>query len=118
MIDIDIDRTYSGTEFPKVLSDKRNYKYYVYVPFILSEEKEEELTVYTWQYLMINANEYNYGKLVESIIELKYSSSEVIARLNNYISESDNEKYKREYEELASWRKQAKEYAKKHFNML
>jgi hypothetical protein len=84
----------------------------------LSEEKEEELTVYTWQYLMINANEYNYGKLVESIIELKYSSSEVIARLNNYISESDNEKYKREYEELASWRKQAKEYAKKHFNML
>lgn len=118
MIDIELNKTYSGVELPKVFSNKRNYNYYKYIPFILNEEKQDELTVYTWKYIIMPIEEYGYNKLVEAVIELKYSNSEVIARLNNFISEPDNDKYKLEYEELTSWRKYAKEFSKKHFNML
>ena len=119
MINIEeLNRTFSGTEFPKVLLNKSNYKYYNYVPVILNEEQQNDSIVYTWKYVVIPFEEYSYNKLVEGIIELKYSNSEVIARLNNFISEPDNAKYKLEYDELAAWRKYAKEYAKKHFNML
>lgn len=117
MIEIELNKTYSGVELPKVFSNKSNYKYYKYIPFIWDEKKQGESTIYTWEYIMLPIENYNYGKLVEGIIELKYSNSEVIARLNNYISEPDNEKYKTEYKELTEWRKIAKEYAKKHFNM-
>lgn len=113
----EVGRIYTGTEKPKVYGGKHNNRYYIYVPFIWSETPKNDTFIYTWEFLMILNTEYNYSKLIEEIIKLKYSDSEVIARLNNYISEPNNSKYKSEYEELQSWRKIAKEYAKKHFNV-
>ena len=42
---------------------------------------------------------------------------EMMAVLNNYTSEPKNAEYKKEFLAMQECRKQAKEYAKKHFNM-
>lgn len=111
-------KIYSGSTYPEVLTKKYNYIYYKYVPFILDEIKQNDIIIYTWQYVKLPVYNYNYDKLVEVLIELKYSNGEVIARLNNYISEPNNAKYKKEYEELTYWRNKVKAFAKKHFNLV
>lgn len=116
--EIELDRIYSDYEYPEVVFKKDNYVYCKFIPVILEEIKDENGIIYNWQYIRLPMYEYSYGKLVEKIIELKYSNSEVIARLNNYISEPNDSKYKTEYEELIDWRKTAKNFAKKHFNLV
>lgn len=54
-----------------------------------------------------------YDNLVEKIIYFKYSTSNIEAVINNYLSDMSNEEYVREFNELQDWRKKAKGVAKK-----
>ena len=54
-----------------------------------------------------------YDNLVEKIIYFKYSTSNIEAVINNYLSDMSNEEYVREFNELQDWRKKAKSVARK-----
>ena len=49
---------------------------------------------------------------------MKYNENEVIAIINNYLSEPKNTKYKKEFAELQEWRLTSKNYAKKLFGLI
>lgn len=53
-----------------------------------------------------------YGRIIDHIIRSEYTDAETTAILSNYLSEPDNEKYVKEFQEFQSFRKLAKEYAK------
>ena len=53
------------------------------------------------------------GETVNNIIRDKYSASQVEAIVNNYLSDTTNEEYLKEFNDMQEWRKQAKSIAKK-----
>ena len=57
-------------------------------------------------------NIYNKD-IIESIIRERYSASQVEAIVNNYLSDTTNEEYLKEFNDMQEWRKQAKSIAKK-----
>jgi predicted CopG family antitoxin len=56
--------------------------------------------------------EKEYKELCEKYIREKYSQSDVEAIINNYLENSENEKYKNEFDELQNYRKECKAKAK------
>ena len=73
--------------------------------------------MFTWEYVPLRISDYNYPGLVNALIGLKYDLSETLAIMNNYMYEPTNETYKKEFIEFQEWRKTAKTYAKKYFNI-
>ena len=76
-----------------------------------------------WQYytLGISTTMYEYIKddkdkiyecIITKIIRQRYPDNDMTAILSNYLSEPDNEKYTKEFNEVQSWRKVAKSVAK------
>lgn len=55
----------------------------------------------------------NKGEIVNNIIRERYSASQVEAIVNNYLSDTTNEEYLKEFNDMQEWRKQAKSIAKK-----
>lgn len=53
------------------------------------------------------------GEIVNNIIREKYSASQVEAIVNNYLSDTTNKEYLKEFNDMQEWRKQAKSIAKK-----
>lgn len=53
------------------------------------------------------------GEMVNNIIRERYSASQVEAIVNNYLSDTTNEEYLKEFNDMQEWRKQAKSIAKK-----
>lgn len=56
---------------------------------------------------------YYNDVFIEHLIRLKYSASHVEAIVNNYLSDTTNEEYLKEFNDMQEWRKQAKSIAKK-----
>lgn len=54
-----------------------------------------------------------YSNIIDTIIREKYSASQVEAIVNNYLSDTTNEEYLKEFNDMQEWRKQAKSIAKK-----
>lgn len=55
-----------------------------------------------------------YNKdIIDTIIRERYSASQVEAIVNNYLSDTTNEEYLKEFNDMQEWRKQAKSIAKK-----
>lgn len=55
-----------------------------------------------------------YNKdIVDTIIRERYSASQVEAIVNNYLLDTTNEEYLKEFNDMQEWRKQAKSIAKK-----
>lgn len=54
-----------------------------------------------------------YSVVVEKLIRDKYSVSQVEAIVNNYLSDTSNEEYLKEFNDMQEWRKKAKSIAKK-----
>lgn len=65
------------------------------------------------QYVPIVLQSVNYQDAVTAIIRNKYSSSDVEAIVNNYLLDTENEKYKKEFDEMQEYRLEAKSIAKK-----
>lgn len=53
------------------------------------------------------------GEIVNNIIRERYSVSQVEAIVNNYLSDTTNKEYLKEFNDMQEWRKQAKSIAKK-----
>jgi hypothetical protein len=55
-----------------------------------------------------------YNKdIIDTIIRERYSASQVEAIVNNYLLDTTNEEYLKEFNDMQEWRKQAKSIAKK-----
>lgn len=58
-------------------------------------------------------NDCKVPNIIDTIIRERYSASQVEAIVNNYLSDTTNEKYLKEFNDMQEWRKQAKSIAKK-----
>lgn len=110
---MDIHAIYSGVEIPKMVTKRFNRSSMYFVPYNINEDNG----TYTYNYVSLPPENYNYGGLVDAIIGTKYSLSNVIAIVINYIGDSTNDEYNKEFNELQEWRKFAKRESRKHFNM-
>ena len=58
-------------------------------------------------------NNCKVPNIIDTIIRERYSASQVEAIVNNYLSDTTNEEYLKEFNDMQEWRKQAKSIAKK-----
>nr|DAK79531.1 MAG TPA: hypothetical protein [Caudoviricetes sp.] len=58
-------------------------------------------------------NNCNRSDIIDTIIRERYSASQVEAIVNNYLSDTTNEEYLKEFNDMQEWRKEAKSIAKK-----
>ena len=101
-----VDRTAPEVKFRSI-----NGVSFVDIPFNVVEDNG----VYTWVYITIVENNYHYRGVVDAIVGLKYDLSETLAIVLNYMDSPKTARYKKAYDELQDWRRNAKEFAKKHF---
>lgn len=111
---LDINKKYSGAEAPEVLTRKVRGKTFKYVPFNIKKSKDG---IYEWYYVFLGPGAYNYEGLVDAIIGKKYSLRNMMAIVNNYLYDSTNAEYKKEFDAMQKWRILAKKSAKQHFNL-
>jgi hypothetical protein len=112
---IQLDQIYTSKTFPVNVTKKISNQFYVYVPIVTEKNVMND---YVYKYVLMHDYEYNYKNLVSFIIYMKYTNSDTIAILSNYMVDPQNEKYIKEYNDFQNWRKFAKDYAKKHFNLV
>lgn len=105
---------YSGETYPETLSEIIDNKVIRYVPFEISKDLDD---IYTWKYIAVNPQYYNYKGLVNIFVGLKYDLSDTIAIMNNYMDDPKNETYKKEFKDMQEWRKKSKQMAKEHFKI-
>lgn len=109
---MDTNIVYTGTEEPKMVSKRLNRTTLRYIPYNIVEDNG----TYSYRYVLLDPNNYNYEGMVDAIIGVKYELKSTIAILSNYLLDSTNAKYKAEFDEFQNWRLFAKEEAKKYFN--
>ena len=64
--------------------------------------------IYAWNTLTIKYINFNYGGIVDALINLKYSSAQMTAVINNYLLDPTDESIKKEFNEMQEYRKYAK----------
>jgi hypothetical protein len=115
---IDLLRQYEGYNYPSVETRLINYITYYFVPINIEEiPLEDGKTLYKWEYIDLRSYDYNYKGLIKALVWRKYDLSDTIAIMLNYMYDPKNKDYKKEFEDLQAWRKQVKDFAKKHFNV-
>ena len=74
-----------------------------------------EFTITLIDNIVIKDVFYNisYASIVDYVVRERYSVSQVEAIVNNYLSDTTNEKYLKEFNDMQEWRKEAKSIAKK-----
>lgn len=110
---MNIHETYSGLEYPTMVTKRYGRASMYYIPYDINENNG----TYTYKYVSLGPDNYTYGGLVDAIIGTKYSLSNTLAIVINYMGDPKNKSYKAEFDELQEWRKFAKNEARKHFNM-
>lgn len=60
----------------------------------------------------VKMQEKTYAKLVEKLVRVKYSQSDIEAIINNYLDDKENAQHQREFETLQAYRKECKREAK------
>lgn len=102
----------SGVTAPEVVTKTINGTLCTVVPFVVTDGDESKGVPYEWIDIILRPASYNYGGVVDAIVNLKYSLSEVLAIFSNYLSDMTDEESKREFDELQAWRKVAKDYSR------
>lgn len=71
-------------------------------------------TIDGWEYdrVIIPAGKWNYSGVVDALIQYKYPIDKMQAVINNYLLEPENQEHIIAFNEMQSWRKEAKEIAK------
>lgn len=105
---------YSGKEYPIALTEKVGNKAIKYVPFNVTKDLDD---VYTWEYILLEQDYYDYKGLVNALIGIKYDLADMLAVINNYMDDPKNDIYKKEFKDMQDWRKKSKQMAKEHFNV-
>lgn len=70
--------------------------------------------------IIIKKNSLDYGKLIDILINKKYSIDKMQAIINNYLLDSSNDLILKEFNEMQNYRKQCKIIAKEilqHYNL-
>jgi hypothetical protein len=104
---------YNDNKLPNVVDQKVRGRKKKFIPYNITENNG----VYTWEYIEMNASDYTYGGVINVLIGLKYELQQTLAILSNYLSDPKNSKYIKEFEEFQACRKEAKDYAKKLFDV-
>ena len=113
---IDLFRQYEGFNYPSTETRTVNYITYKYVPINVEEiSLEDGRKLYKWEYIDLKSYDYNYKGLIKALIWRKYDLSDTIAIMVNYMNDSKNPEYKKEFNDLQAYRKDVKEFAKKYF---
>lgn len=110
--------THTGLEVPKIVKINKKANKFIIAPIVIEEQQVNNQKIYSWIELRVMEKNYNYNGVIDTLINLKYNLDEVLAIINNYMFDSSNEKYKKEFDELQEWRFIVKNIAKKHFNIL
>lgn len=67
---------------------------------------------FEWDSIVTKPGDMFYGEIVSDIIRLNYSDDEMIAIINNYLDDMENQTYLTKFKEMQSWRKFSKQTAK------
>ena len=67
---------------------------------------------YSYEQVKIPNGRFDYGGIVDSLVQYKYPNDKMQSVINNYLLEPDNAEYVAEFNEMQAWRKEAKEIAK------
>ena len=86
--------------------------YNIVISFNENPIHTEECDMYEYDVVYVQKNELSYSNIVSTIIRDQYSDDKMQAIINNYLLDGSDE-HVFEFNELQSWRKQAKEVAKK-----
>ena len=68
--------------------------------------------IYSWREISVKYLDFNYGGLVNALIELEYNQSEMTAIINNYLLDQEDDDVKAEFSKMQKYRKKSKEIAK------
>lgn len=109
---MDIFKVYTGESYPTIVEERINRKTMRYIPYEISKD---ETGMYSWRYVPVAPNKFNYGGVIETIVYLKYDYNAVMAILSNYLLDPDEEGVKEEFLEFQNWRKYAKSIAREIF---
>ena len=99
----------------KMIGAKPEIQYYkamgidmVRVPYDIAEVSPG---VFTWREISVRFTNFNYGGLVNALIDLKYSPDAMTAIINNYLLDADDIDAKSEFNVMQEYRKEAKAIA-------
>ena len=67
---------------------------------------------YKWEQVHLTEERWDYGGIIDALVTYKYPNDKMQAVINNYLLEPENEEYVKAFNEMQSWRKEAKEIAK------
>ena len=68
--------------------------------------------MYKWEQVNVPIEKWNYSGIVDALVSHKYPNDKMQAVINNYLLEPENEEFVTAFNEMQSWRKEAKEIAK------
>lgn len=68
--------------------------------------------LYKWEQVEIPSEKYNYGGLVDILVQHKYPIDKMQAVINNYLLDPEDAYAIDEFNKMQAWRKEAKEIAK------
>ena len=68
--------------------------------------------MYKWEQVNVPIEKWNYSGIVDALVQHKYPIDKMQAVINNYLLEPENEEFVTAFNEMQSWRKEAKEIAK------
>jgi hypothetical protein len=72
----------------------------------------QEGEMYKWEQVSVPYDKWNYSGVVDALVSHKYPIDKMQAVINNYLLEPENEEFVTAFNEMQSWRKEAKEIAK------
>lgn len=67
---------------------------------------------YSYEQVKIPNGRFDYGGIVDSLVQYKFPNDKMQAVINNYLLEPENEEFVTAFNEMQAWRKEAKEIAK------
>ena len=68
----------------------------------------------TWEHdqVRITSDKWNYGGIVDVLIQFYYPNDKMQSVINNYLLEPDNVEFIKDFQDMQEWRKEAKKIAK------
>ena len=72
----------------------------------------QEGEMYKWEQVSVPYDKWNYSGVVDALVSHKYPIDKMQAVINNYLLEPENPEYIIAFNEMQSWRKEAKDIAK------
>ena len=62
--------------------------------------------------IQLGISKFNYGGIIDALINYKYSTDKMQAIINNYLLDPNDESVKQEFIEMQHWRSESKQIAK------